>query len=554
MKIYLAALLLTVMALITSCEKNVDLVGPIRDGQPLTFEGFSPGDTVLKGQVITLTGTGFNTVEITTNGFPLTIDKLSPEAINITLPTYLGAGEYTFHIKRFDGDTLSTKKLTVFDAALSETAGPAGSRLFISGGGLNSINKIYFTSASGMTADVLKGRKNNKQLDLIVPDDAVTGPLTLELNNPSDPSKPILLQTGVFTVTLPTPEITSVSHMNVAHGQEITITGRHFGEVGPANTYFYTRKVLFEDANGLNIEGVLSTEPGSQSATQIKVLVPYFAVSGKLEVEIDNIATGNPKSIAVDNSNTKGTFFYINGNYNLAAAIEQANNTFGFIPVNSGMQMFSIALDKSNHRVFYRTGGSIGYLDLLTGISTEIYSTASVNDVVLAGDKLFWIENYSTINTSDLDGTNMQTVYSSSIGGVSKLALDPAGTTIFYTESDPNSTTSLVYRYSIADGIPLQITAISSTDPLIICSNSEVFIADGADIFKTSIANPGTPTKIYNANTNFINSIGVNHQRHELYWIEGNERFDLFKSNLDGSGKSLLESNVAKPFPSVLQF
>jgi hypothetical protein len=544
-------LLTAITICLMGCEKSLDEVRPVSLGLPIKFGKFEPGDQLLAGQTLSIKGTGMKGLtEVSANGTPVQF-TITDSGVDIKLESYyFPDGTYKFQMKRFDGDQLVvTPPVQVYSFHLSANAGKVGDEvLVLAAGGLNNVEKVLFTSASGTVEDSVSSH-TEAEIKFTVPDKSVRGKLYLQLANPTDPANPVKLDAGLFSVLIPGPVITSVMPNSASYGSVITITGRNFGDVGTKGELFYNRKVLFTLSDGSQVEGNLVNQAGAQTATQIKVVAPYF-VQGSLSVDIEyqtsNTASFSPNS----NGGGKRLFYIANGSQLNALSLQPAAP---LVAANLFNNVNVFATDKVHNRIYFSPdGASLNYVALNNGqITTLLNEPNGIAGLEIQQNRIFWRDYTNTFHSANLDGSNQHTLYSNT-NNVNGFCGSTDGKYLFvlYETYDQNTGqySNCVDRIAVAtQQITQPVKSLSMAAPLAFFNNnlyytlSENNPINGQTVVSImSIAADGTSVakKVHSLEPlHLLNSFGIDESTNTIYYVDAaGGRDNLLKSvSLNGS-------------------
>lgn len=523
------------------CEKK-DEIRPVSLGLPIVFEEYQPGDSVLAGQDLMIKGKGMmRLTQLKANDFDVTPVKQAPEGVTIRIdPFWFQEGQYRFTMKRFDGELLlSTPVLHVFKPQLSAQVGAVGTEVMVTaGGGLRSAEKVLFTSADGVVEAPLL-LHTATELRFKVPEGSVAGQLFLQLVNRANPSQPLQLSLGQFHVQLPVPVVNTIAPAAAYYGTELTITGENFGVLSSNGQFLYNRRVLFTGKDGMAIEGVLSVQSGSQTNKQIKVKVPYFAASGDVVVEIDNIAAA-PKNVAVSEPTGATRLFYGTGN-GIQVAIDNGQQ-FQAVPFGNGAAAMGISIERNLNRIYYFSTDRIGYVDAATGTAADVLYESYVAEMITGNHKIYWTD-LTNIYIADLDGTNKTIVYTAAPEyQLYALCLKESGDMLYLGEYDMNTGTFAIQQLQISSGVKTTITdqlANGQFSTPLCYANGTLYFPGANGIYSVNaVAGASIQTLYYDAAMG-LGKLGVDATANALYWFQqDNGGFYLTKSDLAGKNRS----------------
>jgi hypothetical protein len=163
-------------------------------------------------------------------------------------------------------------------SGFTPVSGLVGSTVIVSGTGFAGTTSVTFGGTAATTFDVI----SNTQVTAIVPQSAITGPITV--TTPAGPG----VSLTPFTVTVPpaAPSIGKVKPASAKRGVLVTISGTDFGAAQSTSSVKFGSKTC--------------TTYVSWSAKQIKCKVPATAKYGAVKVTVTTTAgASNAKSFTV---------------------------------------------------------------------------------------------------------------------------------------------------------------------------------------------------------------------------------------------------------------
>jgi ribosomal protein L18E len=168
-------------------------------------------------------------------------------------------------------DKLSIKGDDVLSlSSFSPASGAAQSLVTIAGANFDPTAANNIVKFNGVTATITQASAG--QLSVLVPAGATTGKITIEVGGVTVTSATNFTPT---TSTANVPTITNVSPNSGRVGDEITITGTNFDATAVSNT--------------VKFNGAVATVT-SATVTELKVTIPTGAFTGKITVEVNNLA------------------------------------------------------------------------------------------------------------------------------------------------------------------------------------------------------------------------------------------------------------------------
>jgi len=226
-----------------------------------TIASFTPASGIV-GSEVTIAGTNFaSTTDVkfnTTSASVFTVD--SATQIRANVPSGASIGKIS--VTTAGGAAISATDFTVTSpiptiALFTPTSGLVGAEVAITGTNFTGATEVKFnsTTASIFTLD------SATQIRATVPTGATTGKISVTTAGGT------ALSGSDFTVTVPSPAITSFSPASGLVGIQITITGSNF--TGASNVMFNSMS-----ASSFTVD----------SATQIRATVPAGATAGKISV------------------------------------------------------------------------------------------------------------------------------------------------------------------------------------------------------------------------------------------------------------------------------
>jgi hypothetical protein len=239
---------------------------------PPTITSLSP-TSGLTGSSVTIAGSNFGLSQgsstVTFNGTAATVTSWSATSITVNVPSSATAG---YVVVTASGVASNALYFTVTVpppaiSTLSPNSGFAGTGVTITGSNFGSTQGTSTVKFNGTSATVTNWSATS--IGVTVPSGATTGTVVVTVNG--------VASNGVtFSVTVPSPTITSVSPSSGPTGTAVTITGSNFGATQGSST------VMFN--------GTAATVT-SWSATSIGVTVPSGASTGNVVVTVNGIAS-----------------------------------------------------------------------------------------------------------------------------------------------------------------------------------------------------------------------------------------------------------------------
>ena len=260
-----------------------------------TVTAFAPQSGPVGSSVI-ITGTNFSTTASENrvtfhDGRPAAVTRATATALTVTVPNRAKTGAITVSVNG-QRDT-SDEDFTVTAATAQPTADPTitaftpqrgnvGTSITITGTNFSRImsdNSVYFHD--GIQANII--RSTATELEVNVPDKAITGKIRVEVNNRSVTSGTDFV---VITATArPAPTITAFAPRSGLVGSSVTITGTNFSTTASENT------VTFHDGIQADVTGA--------TTTKLTVMVPNGAEKGKIRVEVNDKSAASRSDFTV---------------------------------------------------------------------------------------------------------------------------------------------------------------------------------------------------------------------------------------------------------------
>ncbi len=357
--------LITSVAMFSSCKKD-DTVA--NDGKVVLYSfgptGAKPGDT------LRFIGVNLDKVSsINFTGTNATVDQknfIQQKSDLILLIVPQGTEKGLVTLKTSDGDLVTKTQLNLKVAAVETSMTPQarpGENVTINGNYLNWVTSVTFENGKVVTNFV---SKSLNQLVVTVPADAQTGPLIMRYMGTDSAN----VQTkDTLKVTLPV--ATSFAPNPVKHQTEVTINGTDLD---------LTKQVIFSGVS------TPITSFVSQSATQLKVIVPSSTTSGKVTLvplsgvksvsAADlNVLLPSVTSIAPNPINPGGNLTVTGTNLDLVSSVS-------FIGASSPVTSF-VSQSATQIVVKLPTGVLKGKVTL--GVKNSTLTVQSSTDLVLTG-------------------------------------------------------------------------------------------------------------------------------------------------------------------------
>ena len=293
----------------------VKVNGQTATGPVFTYQAISAISPLTggAGTIVTITGTGFNSVSaqniVAVNGIAAIVTSASGTSITATLQAGVSTGPVSVSI---NGERTIGPVFTVVPAPLiasvSPTSGLAGVQVIINGNYFSSVlaeNQVTFNG----TPAVISSASVNK-LVVNAPANVTTGKIVVATNQQSTNGP-------VFTVQ--SLGISSLSPDNGLDGTSVTITGTGFNTTPAQNQVYFNGKaaaVTSATASSLVVTVPVGTTTGAVSikANGLTATGPVFTYAGVTTLaggpKIKTLLNRNISNMAVD---SKGNLFLTNG-------------------------------------------------------------------------------------------------------------------------------------------------------------------------------------------------------------------------------------------------
>ena len=292
--------------------------------EPPTIEDIVPRMAQL-GEIIKISGTGFSPTAsedsvlfsgsdyvAASNFLPDGRDAATrgsdplTDTLEVTVPSDAQTG--TISVKVLDGTpSTSSDEFEVLPTITNITEmAQLGATIKISGTGFSptaSEDSVLFSGSDYVAAsaftpyDAATNGALDPEIDTLevaVPSDAQTGVIMLKVLD-GTPST----STQTFTVegsgSDPTPEITSIDPASGIVGADVTISGQHFGSTPADNEVTF----LGVEPDPSPSDNVLATNVTSNGTTELVVIVPDGAMTGKISVTVDGETTTSSQIFTV---------------------------------------------------------------------------------------------------------------------------------------------------------------------------------------------------------------------------------------------------------------
>ncbi len=264
----------------TTCNKGTKLVP-----EP-EVNGVSPL-TGTVGTVVTISGDNFSSVlsenEVKFNGTTATIQSATKTTLGTTVPAGASSGKITIRVKE-KTITFPTDFMVIISPAISgfnPQSGTIGTVVTISGDNFSSVLSENEVKFNGVTAIIQSVTKTT--IVTAVPEGASSGKITIRVRE-----KTIAFPTD-FIVIIP-PAISGFTPKSGTMGSQITLTGTNFN--------------LVSSGNLVRINNQIATVINS-SPTELKIIVPEGACTGKISLTIGETTTTTMDNFTVSDFENK---------------------------------------------------------------------------------------------------------------------------------------------------------------------------------------------------------------------------------------------------------
>lgn len=275
--LYAIGLLLILFGMAACEEENFSIVPDAIETQTITSIEPSMADV---GTTITITGTNFSQVpannKVSFGSTPAEVLSATETTLTVVVPE----GATTGPISIFKVETVEGPLFTVVPAPVinefSVTGAAVGTSITISGANFGATAGENIVRFNGVTADITSA--STTELVVVVPEEATTGPITVEVIGQTNETELI------FTIA---PVIEAINPEVGLPGETVTITGSNFNAV--------------PDNNNVSFNGALAIVE-SASTTELVVTVPDDATTGPVAVEIETLLATSPTDFTIDST------------------------------------------------------------------------------------------------------------------------------------------------------------------------------------------------------------------------------------------------------------
>lgn len=525
----------------------VTVNGETATGPVFTYQGITAISPLTggPGTVVTITGTGFNTVasqnSVTFNGLAAIVGGATPTTIVATVPAGVSTGpvSVTINGERTVGPVFTVVPLPVI-SALAPSSGPIGTPVTITGTNFSSIASENQVSFNGIVVSV--SSTSATSLIVNVPAGTTTGNVVVSTNNQKS--------AGVL-FTVQSLGISTLSPTSGLVGTVVTLSGTGFSSITTQNMVFF---------NGIAAVVTAAT------ATQLTVLEPGGVSTGAVTIKVNGlVATGPIFSyggvITLAGSPTNPLYgFNTNG-----IAIDANGNVY--VANNTQNNIIKIMTDGSQSIFAGSTTGQSGFVNgngttaLFSGVNGmafdndgNLYLCDQNNNAIRKISPSADVTTFSTLSYSPyfiVTGTNGFFYVSGNNGQVTRYH-DAAAVTIYYPTYwgfpyafSADAAGNIYYPGSYDNTIHKVSTSNSSPDYQFAGTPSHSGFVDGP--FKTGQLNSFSPPGVDPTTGNIIfgdnNAIRAVTQAGNLITLAGGGNYTGASGYQDGNLANALFSN-----------
>ncbi len=557
---WLSALGIVLLVFFTACKDDEPTAKPLAP----TITSIVP-DSAYVNDTITINGTNFDpdpfNMSVLFSGIEaFNIIEASTTAMRVKVPKGATSGLVTVTIAEQTSPGVNFKILTVIPTTITGIAPPNGyygDTVTITGTGLvpadftAGTSTVLFNGAAALPAEAIIN-PTATQLQVIIPEDAQTGPIGLNLKNGT------VLETDTFRLTPPLPTIASFTPASGPEGTPVTITGTNLG-VSSANEIQVT-------LNGVNV--VIS----SRSATQLKVTVPVGIKPGKYPfvVRVRNQNATSAAAFTVTAPPVVSQYLYFaQGSEIRRASITEKDGkvTVTHAPFFTDLgDVADIVIDKANNKLYWTSMANNQIMaGNLNGSGTpqlvfEGNDNVGVNypaGLALANGKIYWAnQGSSTIARANPDGSDPEILFDADddINYAQDIEMEVVGNKLYWT----NVGTAQILRGNVNGSgkpeevfgpddnlqYPLGLKLDATSGKLYVADSPTVGGAAPADrLLSGNLTGTGSLTSLFEKGDGVeaVYAVAIDTKSGYIYWItnnySGNSKNRLMRGKLDGSGK-----------------
>lgn len=557
---WLSTLGILLLVFFSACKDDEPEAKPL----PPTITSIVP-DSAFVNDTITIKGTNFDpdffNMSVLFSGIEaFNIIEASATAMRVKVPKGATSGLVTVTIAEQTSPGVNFKILTIIPTTitgLAPTSGYYGDTVIISGTGIVAADftagtsTVLFNGASALPAAAIIN-PTATQLQVIVPEDAQTGPIGLSLKNGT------VLETDTFRLTPPKPTITAFTPASGPEGTPVTITGANL-EVSSANEIQVT-------LNGVN--AVIS----SRTATQLKVTVPAGMQLGKYPYVVrvrDQTATSRSTFTVTAPPVASQYLYFAQGSEIRRASITEKDGkvTVTHAPLFTDLgDVSDIVIDKAGNKLYW---SSIATNQIMAGnlngsgspqLVFEGNDNVEVNyptGLAVANNKVYWAnQGSSTIARANPDGSNPEMLFDAedNVNYAQDIEMEVVGNKLYWT----NLGTAQILRGNVnGSGTPEEVFGPDDNlqYPLgfkLDATSGKLYVADSPSagnfapsdrILSGNLNGTGSLTSLFNSGDGVeaVFAVSLDTKNGYIYWItndyNGNSKNQLMRGKLDGSGK-----------------
>lgn len=557
---WLSALGILLLVFFSACKDD----DPAAKLLPPTITSIVP-DSAYINDTITINGTNFDpdffNMSVLFSGIEaFNIIESSATSMRVKVPKGATSGLVTVTIAEQTSPGVNFKILTFIPTTITGIApasGYYGDTVTITGTGIvpadftAGTSIVLFNGAAALPAAAIIN-PTAIQLQVIVPDDAQTGPIALNLKNGT------VLETDSFQLTPPLPTITTFTPASGPEGTPVTITGTNLG-VSSANEIQVT-------LNGVN--AVIS----NRSATQLKVTVPAGMQPGKYPfvVKVRNQTATSSTAFTVTAPPVASQYLYFaQGSEIRRASITEKDGkvTVTHAPLFTDLgDVADIVIDKAGNKLYW---SSIATNQIMAGnlngsgspqLIFEGNDNVEVNyptGLALANGKVYWAnQGSSSIARSNPDGTNPEILFDAedNVNYSQDIEMEVVGNKLYWT----NVGSAQIMRGNVnGSGTPEEVFGPDDNlqYPLgfkLDAASGKLYVADSPSaggvaptdrILAGNLSGSGSLSTLFESGEGVeaVFAVTIDTKGGYIYWItnnySGNSKNRLMRGKLDGSGK-----------------
>ncbi|RDC61863.1 hypothetical protein AHMF7616_00452 [Adhaeribacter pallidiroseus] len=554
------ALGMVLLVFFSACKDDEPESKPL----PPTITSIMP-DSAYVNDTITITGTNFDpdpfNMSVQFSGVEaFNIVAASTTAMRVKVPKGATSGLVTVTIAEQTSPGVNFKILTVIPTtitSISPQSGYYGDTVTIAGTGIvpadftAGTSTVLFNGATALPAAAIIN-PTAKQLQVIVPDDAQTGPIGLNLKNGT------VLETDTFRLTPPLPTVTTFTPTSGPEGTPVTITGANLG-VSSANEIQVT-------LNGIN--AVIT----SRTATQLKITVPAGMKPGKYPfiVKVRNHAATSPTAFTVTAPPVASQYLYFaQGSEIRRASITEKDGkvTVTHAPLFTDLgDVSDIVIDKAGNKLYW---SSIATNQIMVGnlngsgnpqLVFEGNDNVEVNyptGLAMANGKVYWAnQGSSSIARANPDGSSPEILFDAqdNVNYAQDIEMEVVGNKLYWTNVgtaqilrgnvNGSGTTEEVFGPDDNLQYPLGLKLDANSGKLYVADSPTAGgVAPTDRLLSGNLNGTGGLTALFESGEGVeaVFAVAIDTKGGYIYWItnnySGNSKNRLLRGKLDGSGK-----------------